>query len=81
MNTSVWVVTFITPKKYQFVLGVYSTRKKAVQAVERAADDSGEWLDRTWQNYSMNCGWASAYYNENMKEQAGTYYIAMRDLQ
>ena len=81
MYTNVWVVTFMTPQERQSVLGVYSTREKAVQAVKRAADESGEWLDQTCQNYSMNCGWAFAFYDEKMKKQAGTYYITMRDLE
>ena len=81
MYTNVWIVTFINPLNRQFVLGVYSTREKAVQAVERDADNSGEWLDRTWQNFSLNRGWASAYHDESMKERAGTYSITMRDLE
>lgn len=81
MYTSVWVVTFMNLQERQFVLGVYSTREKAVQAVERAADDSGYWLNKSCQDYSTNYGWVFAFNDKNMKKQAGTYYITMRDLE
>lgn len=81
MYIGVWVVTFMTPQNRQYVLGVYSTHEKAVQAVERTADESGEWLNRKWLDYSIDHGWAFAYHDENMKERAGIYYITVRDLQ
>ena len=77
MYTSVWVVTFTDLKNRRFVLGVYSTCEKAVQAVEQAADDSGQWINRKW----LSRGWAVAYDDENMMIQAGVYDIIMHDLQ
>lgn len=81
MYTSVWVVTFMNLQYRRYVLGVYSTHEKAVQAVERAADDHGEWLDRTWLNYGLSRGFALAYNDESLKDRAGTYEIIMRDLE
>ena len=81
MYTNVWVVTFMNLLYRQYVLGVYSTREKAVQAVERTADDHGEWLDRTWLNYGSNRGFAPAYDDEDLKDRVGTYDIIMHDLQ
>ena len=81
MYTSVWVVTFMNLQNRQYVFGIYSTREKAIQAVERAANDHGEWLDRTWLNYSLSRGFAPVYNDESLKDRAGAYSITMRDLE
>jgi len=81
MYTNVWVVTFISSQDYQFVLGVYSTHEKAIQAVERAANDSGEWLIREWLKYSLSHSWAHAYNDEEMTDSSGVYHIRRHRLQ
>lgn len=76
MYEFVWVAIFCPSDTERIILGIFTSREKAVEAVERAAKDCDEYLEEDWRaNYFIN-----SYSDEQLTKPIGYYYISSYEL-
>lgn len=76
MNEFVWILTFTDENEEQNILDVFTSREKAINAMEQVAKNCDEYLDEDWKTSRV----VNAYFDKRLAKPVSFYCINLYEL-